>query len=110
MDRFPEAFERFESDVDIDRLRSYSELLYSFQWWAGQKWRGTARQWEAFNREVENLGLMFPASSVKKCENRGVQVPILIRVLKRLFHTGVRSCRLEANLKTVTETVRRGVS
>jgi len=61
MDRFPEAFERFESDVDVRRLRSYSELLYSFQWWAGEKWRATRRQWEAFNREAENLGFDVPS-------------------------------------------------
>lgn len=61
MDKFPEAFERFESDVDVDSLRSYSELLYSFQWWAGEKWRGTTRQWEAFNAEAERLGFDVPS-------------------------------------------------
>jgi hypothetical protein len=61
LDRFPEAFERFEMDVKVDRLRSYSELLYSFQWWTGSKWRGTAKQWEAFNREAERLGFDVPS-------------------------------------------------
>jgi hypothetical protein len=61
MDRFPEAFERFVMDVKVDRLRSYSELLYSFQWWAGGKWRGTARQWRAFNAEAERLGFDVPS-------------------------------------------------
>jgi hypothetical protein len=61
LDRFPEAFERFEMDVNVDRLRSYSELLYSFQWWTGRKWRGTAKQWEAFNREAERLGFDVPS-------------------------------------------------
>jgi hypothetical protein len=60
LDKFPEAFERFESDVDVDRLRTYSELLYSFQWWAGEKWKGTARQWAAFNAEAERLGFTVP--------------------------------------------------
>ena len=60
MDRFPEAFERFENDVNVDRLTSYSELMYSFRWWAGEKWKGTTRQWIAFNTEAERLGFDVP--------------------------------------------------
>lgn len=61
MDRFPEAFRRFESDVNVDKLKSYSELMYSFRWWAGEKWRDTARQWTAFNAEDERLGFDLPS-------------------------------------------------
>jgi predicted glycosyltransferase involved in capsule biosynthesis len=60
MDRFPEAFERFEYDVDISRFRSYHELTLAFRWWAGERWRGTRRQWEALNAEAENLGFEVP--------------------------------------------------
>jgi predicted glycosyltransferase involved in capsule biosynthesis len=60
MDRFPEAFERFEYDVDVSGFRSYHELTLAFRWWAGERWRGTRRQWEALNAEAENLGFEVP--------------------------------------------------
>jgi hypothetical protein len=60
MDRFPEAFERFENDVDISRFESYHQLTLSFRWWAGERWKGTVRQWEALNAEAENLGFTVP--------------------------------------------------
>jgi predicted glycosyltransferase involved in capsule biosynthesis len=60
MDRFPEAFERFERVVDVDRFRSYFELALAFQSWAGQKWKGTRKQWEALDSEAENLGFSPP--------------------------------------------------
>lgn len=60
MDKFPEAFERFENDVDIGRFVSYMELTSAFRWWAGEKWIGTPRQWEAFNAEAEKIGFPVP--------------------------------------------------
>ena len=60
MDKFPEAFERFENDVDVGRFRSYFELALAFQSWAGRNWKGSAKQWEAFDREAENLGFTPP--------------------------------------------------
>jgi hypothetical protein len=56
LDKFPEAFERFESEVDVGRFESYHRLTLAFRWWAGEKWKGTARQWEALNAEAERLG------------------------------------------------------
>jgi hypothetical protein len=61
MDRFTEAFERFESDVYVDSFDSYSELLFAFQLWAGRNWKGTASQWRAFNAEAERLGFDVPS-------------------------------------------------
>jgi hypothetical protein len=60
LDKFPEAFERFEDRVDVDRFNSYMELTYAFRHWAGQKWIGTSRQWKAFNVEAERLGFSVP--------------------------------------------------
>jgi len=56
LDRFPEAFRRFESDVNVSRLRSYNELLSAFRWWAGWRWAGTAAQMAAFDDEAHRLG------------------------------------------------------
>jgi hypothetical protein len=60
LDKFPEAFRRFEGDVDVGRFRSYNELTMAFRWWAGERWRGTGRQWAALNTEAENLGFNVP--------------------------------------------------
>jgi hypothetical protein len=59
-DRFPEAFERFEQVVDVDMFDSYMELTYAFREWAGEKWHGTHKQWEALNVEAEKLGFPVP--------------------------------------------------
>jgi len=61
LDKFPEAFERFESEVDVDLVDSYRELLLAFQWWAGEKWLGSPMQWTAFNAEAERLGFEVPS-------------------------------------------------
>lgn len=60
MDRFPEAFERFEEDVDVRSLRSYRELIMAFMWWAGERWKGSAKQWSALNVEAKRLGFEVP--------------------------------------------------
>jgi predicted glycosyltransferase involved in capsule biosynthesis len=60
LDSFPEAFERFEDDIDIGQFESYHQLTLAFRHWAGEKWRGTRLQWEALNAEAENLGFEPP--------------------------------------------------
>ena len=60
MDSFPEAFDRFENDVDIGRFTSYHQLTLAFHWWAGERWVGSRKQWEALNAEAENLGFETP--------------------------------------------------
>jgi len=64
MDRFPEAFERFEMVVDVDTFRSYFELTLDFQSWVGLNWKGTAKQWKELDREAENFGF-YPTSSYR---------------------------------------------
>lgn len=36
MDKFPEAFDRYEERVDIDDLQSASELISTFAYWQGR--------------------------------------------------------------------------
>ena len=55
-ERFQEAFERFEQVVPIEQFRSYRELLYSFERWAGRKWIPTDRQLSALAYEAEIRG------------------------------------------------------
>ena len=44
MDRFPEAFNRFEEVVDVRRIESFRQLRLAFASWAGWKWHDTYMQ------------------------------------------------------------------
>lgn len=63
MDEFPEAFERFEMVVDIDRILTFDQLLVSFRYWAGSNWKGTSRQVEALKIEAWKHGIPVRAES-----------------------------------------------
>ena len=56
MDKFPEAFARFErSDVDISDVRDSNDLIRKFRYWLN---RGTTAQQEfALRREARRLGI-----------------------------------------------------
>jgi len=56
MDRFPEAFRRFERVVDIDSLETYRNFRYAFSRWAGKRWRNTWAQNRALARIGRRLG------------------------------------------------------
>lgn len=56
VDRFPEAFERFERAIPPDQFESYRELRYAFTHWAGKRWRDTWAQNVALAREAEKRG------------------------------------------------------
>jgi len=56
MDKFPEAFRRFEKVVDVDSFESYRELHYAFTQWASKRWRNTELQNRALTREGRKLG------------------------------------------------------
>jgi len=56
MDKFPEAFRRFEEVVDIRRFGSYRELYYAFSYWAGRRWVDSYKQNLALKREAEKRG------------------------------------------------------
>jgi hypothetical protein len=57
MDRFPEAFRRFEKLVDTDRIRSFIQLKMAFSYWAGRNWKDTRLQNEALKVEAERRGI-----------------------------------------------------
>jgi hypothetical protein len=56
VDRFPEAFERFEQVVDVRSFRSFRELAYAFSLWAGRRWVDSYKQNLALKREAEKRG------------------------------------------------------
>jgi len=56
MDRFPEAFHRFEKVVDLRSFRSARELKYAFTHWANRRWIDSYKQNLAFRIEAEKKG------------------------------------------------------
>ena len=59
MDRFPEAFNRFEERVNLKKLESASELISSFAYWASFRYVGTQKQLNAIRIESEKRKLGF---------------------------------------------------
>lgn len=57
MDKFPEAFRRFEKVVDVSEIKSYVQLELTFSSWAGHKWYGTYKQKEALKVEALKHGI-----------------------------------------------------
>ena len=57
MDKFPEAFSRFEKKVNVRQIKTFSQLTLAFSGWAGSKWAGTSRQKEALAVEAHRLGI-----------------------------------------------------
>jgi hypothetical protein len=55
-DRFPEAFKRFEQDVDVEEFDNYAQLRRSFAHWAGKRWRDSYLQNKALKRQGQHLG------------------------------------------------------
>jgi hypothetical protein len=57
LDKFPEAFKRFEEVVDVSKIKSFQQLKLAFSHWAGKKWKETPLQVEALKREAFRLGI-----------------------------------------------------
>lgn len=58
MDKFPEAFRRFERVVDTHSIHSFMELEMAFGSWAGRNWHGTHKQIEALKVEAWKRGII----------------------------------------------------
>ena len=69
---FPEAFQRFESVVDIRRFRSYRELTYAFSHWAGRRWVDSYKQNDALRDEARKRGF-FDARLPRYFERQSVR-------------------------------------
>ena len=57
MDKFPEAFGRFENRVRVYDIESFRQLTLAFASWSGPNWRGTRRQMEALVVEARRFGI-----------------------------------------------------
>jgi hypothetical protein len=96
LDKFPEAFKRFEAVVDVSKIKSFQQLLTAFMYWAGRKWKGTPLQVEALRVEAVKIGLLPPISEEEfKRQKR------LVDELYRRVYYAYR--RLEYNQKRLEE-------
>ena len=72
MDKFPEAFDRFEETVEVDRIDSFNALTSAFASWAGQKFLYTRRQMEGLAVEAserEKSRIKTFLKKLRKSEN-----------------------------------------
>ena len=82
LDKFPEAFERFEEVVDTDSFQSFRELRLGFSFWAGRNWKNTRKQNEALRIEAVKRGISVPRETPRR---RAVSLKaIWIRTVDRL--------------------------
>jgi hypothetical protein len=59
MDKFPEAFRRFEKQVSLRNIESFRQLTSAMASWAGPKWMYTRKQMEALAAEARKRGSLF---------------------------------------------------
>ncbi len=57
MDKFPEAFRRYEEKVDVDKKWSFQQLLTSFGEWGKDKWIASKKQKKALAVEADIIGI-----------------------------------------------------
>jgi hypothetical protein len=57
LDKFPQAFSRFEEDVPVGRIKSFRQLMLAFGSWSGEKWIPTDRQLQALKNEARKIGI-----------------------------------------------------
>lgn len=58
MDKFPEAFARFEQKTKTKDYNDYEHLRRQFIDWGKNNWKGTPKQRKALDRELEKKQLV----------------------------------------------------
>lgn len=99
MDKFPEAFQRFEKVVDVSKIKSFQQLLTAFSLWAGRKWKNTPLQIEAL--KVEAFKRDIPQIPVSKEEYEEEKAEI-DRLYRRVYYARRRYIYNEARWKALT--------
>jgi hypothetical protein len=57
MDKFPEAFDRFCKDVNVNNIETFKQLKAEFASWAGRNWLDSFEQERALAVEARKLGI-----------------------------------------------------
>ena len=99
MDKFPQAFRRFEKVVDVGKIKSFQQLLTAFSLWAGRKWKDTPKQRLALEVEAVRLGLLPPVP-LEKFEEQKRKVD---RLYRRVYYTYRRLSYFDKQLETWNE-------
>jgi len=53
LDKFPEAYKRYEDAIDTSEMKTFQELLYSFRGWGKQRFPPTTKQIDALKIEAK---------------------------------------------------------
>jgi hypothetical protein len=99
LDKFPEAFKRFEQVVDVSKIKTFQQLLSAFRLWAGRKWVGSplqveALKEEAFKREIPQIPVTREEYEREKAE--------IDRLYRRVYYCRRRFQYNEAVFKRLT--------
>jgi hypothetical protein len=79
-DAFPEAFHRFERQVDTRKIRTYDELRTSFMYWAKSPSFGlTSTQNACLKKEADKKGIEDTYEIVRGSFNRRGRIVIYSR-------------------------------
>jgi hypothetical protein len=88
MDKFPEAFRRFEEKVNCNRIESFRQLNLAFGSWAGRRWKNTAKQERALQREARRIGIPVTGYSTVKREIYYVPKPVFAEKTASIGQSG----------------------
>ena len=72
MDKFPEAFGRFEKKVNVRRVETFRQLTLAFGGWSGEKWRGTRAQMDALAVQARRLGIPLEGYRMRQQQVRAI--------------------------------------
>jgi hypothetical protein len=112
MDKFPEAFNRFEEDVETDNLESAQELISEFAFWAGKRWINSRAQLEAIKREAKKLGfdITLPTWVKKKDYWRFPHKAIITQNWRTIVQSGRHRGFSNKQILVVNEGINKGYS
>lgn len=66
MDKFPEAFRRFEKTVNVGKIDTFKQLRMAFASWAGRTWKGSPKQIDALEREARRLDIPLEGYRIRQ--------------------------------------------
>jgi len=94
VDKFPEAFRRFEEVVDVSKIKSFQQLLTAFSLWAGRKWKGSplqieALKVEAFKREIPQIPVSKEEYEAERLEIDGLYVKVCYCRTRYLYNEAI---------------------
>ena len=103
VDRFPEAFRRFEEVVDVDDIESYAQLRRSFAYWAGKRWRDSYMQNRALKKQGKRLGF------------KDAELPSYLRnktsyAWKATAQSGIHRGLKDKQISIINDSIRKGYS